>query len=1075
MHTTATKHLFALFCAACLFTFSPSAGSGALAQGVTSSSLSGAVRDAAGGPLPGANVVAVHEPTGTTYGTTTDPDGRYQIANMRTGGPYTVTASFIGFTPARETGINLTLGQTRELRFVLQESTVALGEVEVLGEASSVLNSERTGASTNIDEQTIERLPTISRSLADFARLTPQAASGLTNEQVSVGGRNNRYNNITIDGATLNDVFGLSDTGAPGGQAGAQPVSLDAIQEFNVDIAPYDVRYNGFTGGAINAITKSGTNRFSGTVRYLGRNESFVGGLPTAAGDVDTYPDFSEQFFVANLGGPILPGRLFFFANAEYQTESAPLDAGVLGSGSANVFPVPPDSLDRVAAVARDRYGYDPGGFDPLSQSTQNVKLLGKLDWNISPVHRANLRVNYVDADDDAGIARSRQNFDFSNRQYVFRSRTLSSVAELRSTFGANLFNEARLVYTRIRDSRDVEADPFPYVAIDVTEDETVYLGIDRFSQANALDQDIWELTNNLTYVAGAHTLTFGTSNQLYRFGNLFIQDYYGAYEFDSIDDFAAGDPRRFYFSYSRLDDPQPWAEFTALQFGVYAQDQFRVNPFLTVTAGLRLDAPVFPDEPLANAASAEAFGQNTSEIPGTNLLFSPRLGFNLDASRGARTTQLRGGTGIFSGKAPYVWVSNAYSNTGVDFARVDERNVGFFVPSADPDAILERARDLDIAQTSEINLVDPDFKFPQVWRSNLALDQQLPYGVIGTLEGIYSKAINDIVFENLNLVQRSTAFDGRPVYGTAGFTGATDRTLSGATARLDPRFTNAILMKNTDRGYEYSLTAMLRRQSPAGLDAMLAYTFSRATNVNNATSSRAISNWQYNENFDVNAPGLGTSDFEVRHRLLANLSYRLEYAGRFATTVGLVYDGRAGDPFSWIYNGNANADTRSDNDLVYVPSAAGEVVLTTDNWAALDAFIEDEPSLREARGEVVRRNAARAPWVNFVDLQLSQEVATVRGQRLEVTATLLNVLNFLKEDWGKVQYATNNAVRLFNFYGYVEQDDVGTVAGGRTLAAEDVGKPVIGFNAVEDREDLFSTAPLSSRWQLQLGVRYTF
>lgn len=1045
------------------------------AQGVTSAAMNGRVTDELGEPLPGANVVAVHEPTNTQYGTTTDTDGRYHIGQMRPGGPYTVTVSFIGFTPEREAEISLVLGQTRELSFALAEATAELGEVEVLGEASSVLNSERTGASTNIDQETIERLPTISRSLADFARLTPQAASGLTNEQVSVGGRNNRYNNITIDGATLNDVFGLSDTGAPGGQAGAQPISLDAIQEFNVDIAPYDVRYNGFTGGTINAITRSGSNRFSGSVRYLGRNESFVGGLPTPEGGIDTYPDFSEQFFVGSLGGPILRDRLFFFANAEYQTENAPLDAGIQGSGSANVFPVPADSLNRIINIARDRYGYDPGGFDPLSQRTENVKLLGKLDWNISPAHRANLRVNYVDADDDAGISRSQQNFDLSNRQYVFRSRTLSSVAELRSTFGSNLFNEGRLVYTRIRDNRDVQADPFPYVSIDVTADETVYLGIDRFSQANALDQDIWELTNNLTYVTGPHTLTFGTSNQLYRFSNLFIQDYYGAYEFDSIDDFAAGDPRRFYFSYSRLDERQPRAEFTALQLGIYAQDQYRVNPFLTVTAGLRLDAPVFPEDPLANPAAEEAFGQNTSEIPGTNLLFSPRLGFNWDASRGERTTQLRGGTGIFSGKAPYVWISNAYSNTGVDFARVDERDVGFFVPSADPSEILERARDLDIAQTSEINLVDPDFSFPQVWRTNLALDQRLAYGVIGTLEGIYTKAINDITFTNLNLVQQSTAFDGRPVYGSVGFTGSTSRTASGSTARLDSRFTNAILMQNTGQGYEYSLTAMLRRQSPTGLDATLAYTFSRATNVNNATSSRAISNWQYNENFDVNDPSLGTADFEVRHRILTNLSYRIEYAGRFATTVGVVYDGRSGEPFSWVYNGNANADTRFDNDLVYVPNEASEIVLVTDNWDALDAFIASEPSLSDARGDVVRRNTARAPRVNLLDLQVTQEIATVGGQRFELTANLLNVLNVLNEDWGEVQYALNNAVRLLNFYGYVEPDDVGTTVDGRTLTADDVGKPVIGFNAAEDREALFSTAPLSSRWQLQLGVRYVF
>ena len=1066
----------------------------AMAQGTTTASLTGTVTDAAGAPIPGANVVAVHQPSGTQYGAATQTDGRYSLRGLRVGGPYTVTARFVGYQAASVTGLQLTLGQAGTADFELSEDTAQIGEVTVVAAEDPILSGSRTGARTTVDEEQIERLPTINRSLADFARLTPQAATG-TNDAISVAGRNNRYNNIQIDGATLNDVFGLSATGAPGGQANAQPISLDAVETFNVDIAPFDVRYNGFTGAQINAVTKSGTNNFSGSVRYLGRNEAFVGGLPVPGQtDVtDDYPEFSNQFFVGTFGGPIIQDKLFFFANAEVQTVTTPLDAGILGSSSSNIFPIAADSLQRIIDISRDVYDYDPGTFDPFSANTDNLKLLGKLDWNVSDANRASFRVNYVDATDETGIGRNTRSFDLSNRQYDFASNTLSSVAELRSTLNPTAYNEARLVYTRIRDSRDVQSDPFPQVSINVTSPTgtpgqvnsgTVSLGIDRFSQANALNQDIVEFTDNLTLSRGAHTVTLGTSNQYYRFSNLFIQDFYGAYQFDSIDDFAAGTPSRFNLSYSLLDDAQPRAEFSALQFGLYAQDEFQVSPTLNLTGGLRVDLPVFLDTPLDNPASTAAFGLSTTDVPNGQFLLSPRVGFNY-ATDEMRSTQIRGGTGIFSGRAPFVWVSNIYSNTGVDFARVDTRSAGFFVPSSDPAAQTEAAQNLPTGQTSEINLLTEDFKFPQVWRSNLALDQRLPGGVVATFEGLYSQNINDVAFRNLNFNQTATAFDGRPIFGGADFNSGRftpGRVLFSGPSTVDSRFTNAILLENTSEGYEYFLTAALRKRSE-GLDAGLSYTYGRATNVNNGSSSRAISNFQFNENFDPNAQEVGTADYEVRHRVLGNVAYRLAYADRFATTIGLVYDGRAGEPFSWIYAGNANSDTQSFNDLLFIPETADDVVLVTNNYPALDAFIESEPSLADNRGTVAERNSARSNWRNILDLQLTQQIETVRGQKVELTANLLNVLNLLNSEWGQVLFPNFNNYTLLDFYGYAGQDDVGQTVNGVTITAADVGKPVVGFNELDDengdgevdREDLFSRSSLASRWQLQLGVRYTF
>ncbi|OZC04777.1 TonB-dependent receptor [Rubricoccus marinus] len=1068
----------------------------AFAQGTTSAAMSGTITDANGDPIPGANVVAVHEPSGTRYGGATRIDGQYNLRGLRVGGPYTVTATFVGYTDVTQTGIQTTLGQSLTLDFVLREDIGELGSIEVTAEEDAVLSASRTGARTVIGREEIDQTPTISRSLADIARLTPQAGGG-SSDQTTVAGRNNRYNNIQIDGATLNDVFGLSGTGAPGGQAGAQPISLDAIEAFNVDIAPYDVRYSGFTGGLINAITRSGTNEFSGSVRYLGRNQDLAGALPVRQSD-GTFTDqrlgdFTDQYFVGTLGGPIVRDKVFFFANVEYQDQATPLNAGVIGSGAATIFQLPTSALDSIRTIAQDRYNYDAGTTDAFTDGTSNIKLLGKLDWVLNDANRLSLRASYVDAQDDAGISRSVNNFDFSNRLYQFNSNTLSTVAELRSQLGNSAFNEARLVYTGVRDSRDVQAQPFPYVQIvDQRGGETsnVYLGIDRFSQANSLDQDLIEFTNNLTLYKGDHTVTLGTSNQFFRFNNLFIQDFYGGYVFDSIEDFASGDPSRYYLSTSLLDDPQPRAEFSAAQLGAYVQDEFQATPLLRLTGGLRVDLPVFPSDPLNNPASEEAFGLRTDEVPSGNFLFSPRLGFNYAVNE-ARSTQLRGGTGLFAGRTPYVWISNQYSNTGVDFARIDVRNPDIeFNPSADPESQAETAAQLPTGQTAEINLTDEDFKFPQVWRTNLAIDQQLAGGFVATVEGIYSKAINDIDYTNLNIIQTGTSFEGRPIYGDAAFAGSTSRTLNGSTNRDDDRFTNALLLRNTSEGYEYNVTGQLRRDALndgtvlGGLSGSLSYTYGRATSVNNGTSSRAISNWQFNENFDVNNAEVGTADFEVRHRVLGTMFYRAEYGGRFASSFGLILDSRAGNPFSWIYAGNANGDTQSFNDLVYIPASEDDIILTTGNYSDLDAFIQSEPSLADNRGTVAERNTARTPWQNLLDLQFTQEIQTVQGQKVELTANLLNVLNLLNNDWGRVYFRSNDNQTLLNFYGYVDADDVGTTIAGQTIAAGDVGKPVVGYapntrdnngDGEVDRTDIFSSTALSSRWQLQLGIRYTF
>ncbi len=1075
----------------------------AAAQGTTAS-LEGSVVDEAGDPIPGANVVAVHEPTGTQYGAATNPEGRYRILNMRVGGPYTVTVSFVGYRTEQETGLRLQLDTERALDFELADQARELGAVEVIAERNAVISPNRTGTATNVSEEQIESLPTISRSLSDFARLVPQASG--SGGSSSLAGRNDRYNSIQIDGATLDDVFGLGDA-TPGSQAGAQPISLDAIQEFNVNIAPYDVRQSGFTGGQINAITKSGTNQFEGSVRLRRGSESFTGDL----NDIGT-GEFDQNLIVGTLGGPIIQDKLFFFVNAELKRENSPLDTRVgAGLEGTNVFDVDRATFDEIAGIAESVYGYDVGGIDPFDQRQDDEKFLAKLDWNISQDHRLTLRHNYVNARDDDGIGRGDEEFGFANRQYVFRSTQNSTTAQLNSTLSPNAYNEARLVYTRIRDQRDAEDALFPEIEFDLGGDREIFAGIDRFSQANRLDQDLVEIANDFTYIAGDHTLTVGLEGKGFRFSNLFIQDFAGNYVFESFtyedadgedvtvsaaEAFRRGQPTRYRYSYATPEagSDRPVAEFTAYQLGAYLQDEWQLGEDFRLTAGLRLDVPVLPQDPTFNRTAFEAFGRSTANVASGNPLFSPRLGFNYARDffgEDVWETQIRGGLGIFSGDPPFVWISNQYSNTGADLFRIDQSFTpaeaftdedGNYDPGArfTPTTLGERPTEqprpgqdnvLSPIQTTEINLIADDFDYPQTFRTNLAVDQELPRGFVATLEGLYSKTANDVTFRNINIVQTGTSRYGRPLYG----------------GQVSEQFTNAILLENTSEGYEYSLTGQLqRRVSTEGLGGSVSYTYSHAESVNNGTSSRAISNWQFNENLDVNNPRLGTADFEVRHRFLGTLNYRLEWSDlvgadgeRLTTNFGIVYEGRSGEPFSWIYNGNANSDTQSQNDLVFVPETERDVILESDNWELMNAFIESEPALDEARGTVIERNTARAPWQNQIDLRLAQQIETFSGQRVEVSVDLENFLNVLHDDWGRIRRTSFNNEVAWDFEGYVEEGDVGSAVGERVLTEDDIGKPRISFNEQTAREalsgELIGTDDIFSRWRLRLGVRYTF
>jgi hypothetical protein len=1042
-------------------------------QGATTASMSGVVTDGKGEALPGATVLAIHTPTNTQYGVGTNADGRYNIQGMRVGGPYTIRVSFVGYQDITKTGIVLALGETLRLDIPLSASATELGNVVVTGRPDPVINAGRTGAETNVSRAQINTLPTLSRNLTDFTRLTPQAGGGGSS---SFGGANNRYNNITIDGAVNNDVFGLAGSGTPGGQAGTNPIALDAIDQIQVVLAPYDVTLGSFTGAGVNAITRSGTNDISASIYGFGRNQNTIGKSVTDGSKAGDFYNYTTGFRV---GGPIVKDKVFFFLNGEIARVNTPL--GFVPGNADSRASV--DGLNRIAAAANTPlYGnYIVGSYgSDLTRRTESNKIFGRLDFNLSENNTLTLRHNFVQAFDD-NITRSANAVRFANNGYRFNNTTNTTVAELNSRFAGGFSNKLILTYSRIRDTRDVMGAPGP--AYQITDNNITYnLGQERSSVANQLDQDIVEITDNLTKSYGKHTLTLGTHNEGYKFRNLFINNGAGYYTFTSINSFVAGQASGVQASYATADGGE--ARFKAAQLGFYVQDEYTPVENLRLTLGMRIDVPVFADKPGNNEGVPSRFGgqYNTSNTPNGQVLYSPRIGFNWDVNNDSKV-QVRGGTGIFSGRVPFVWLSNSYTNSGLIQGSVNQSSNTVFLPYIRLNTA-QIATDYTNAPQAQINLVSDNFKLPQVWRSNLAVDFRLPGDIVATLEGIYSKTLNDIYYKDLNLaapIGRLAGPDQRPVY---------DPGNSGANRRIDQRYTNVYLLDNTSRGYRYNATFQLQKRFAGGLNTTAAYTYGEAKEINSGSSSTASSNFGFNQvAFDPNNPELGYSRNDQRHRVIASAGYTFRYAhDAMATTITMFYEGLSGQPLTYIYgNGrDVNNDGNTSNDLFYVPTDVrdvNQIRLTqtprtaatpttpqgpadtrsiTDIQNQLDAFIENDPYLRSHRGQVVERFAARLPWTHQIDIRVAQDFNFMAGGKkntLQITFDIQNLGNLLNTNWGRQYTVANNAVEL--------------------LRAESTGanvQPTFSFPAnFATTNRSYDFAPFLSRWQGQLGVRYSF
>jgi hypothetical protein len=1084
---------------------------GVQAQGVTTASISGIVVDTKGEPLPGANVVAIHLPSGTEYGASTLASGRFNLPAVRIGGPYRIAVTFVGYETYTVEDVNLSLGQNFDFRAVLIESGTELAEIVVT--TTSIFNADRTGASTNISSRRLQTMPTLNRSFTDMTRLTPQASG------TSFAGRNNLYNNLSIDGSILNNSFGLASL--PGGQTNSQPISLDALEEITVNVAPYDVRQGGFTGAGINAVTRSGTNEFSGSAYYFTRNENSVGSK--VANEEFSTPTFTNDQYGLRIGGPIIKNKLFFFLSGELERRADPIGQFTAKESSTESGArLTRTEMDAIQQFLSSAYGYEAGPYQGYDMLTESDKITARIDYNINKNHKISFRYNYLKSIRDTPMSNSgsqggRQNsqnsLPFRSANYIINNNFNSFVAELNSIIGKNS-NNLVIGWTGFRDFRSSPGGVFPYVDIENGNNQNVTsFGYELFSANNKLDQDVFQISDNFSIYLPKHTITIGTANEFYSFANGFMPNFYSRYRFRNYNEFfnsapagteipvltpdgsggftvsqgtsdGTGRPTLFNYRYSAVDGVEvPLAEMKAAQIGFYVQDEWTASDRLKLTAGLRIDIPYFPiDLPknptLDTVLFTNAEKIDVSRLPDAKVLFSPRVGFNWDV-KGDKSAQVRGGTGVFTGRIPFVWMSNQASNNGVLFGVVEEQGTSSAPTLADrpfdPDPTAYRPGTVTLPPTIQIAATDPNFKFPQVWRSNLALDYKLPYDVVMTLEGIFTKDINAVYHRNANLTAPVGiwAGDGRVRYaGTDPGTRAVRYT--DASNNVTFQVSDAIVLDNTNKGWSASLSALFRKDWNKDFSATVGYNYGPSYDLTSNPGSIAFSAWSGNQVVgDPNQPVVSYSSNQQLHRLIASASFRKEYASHFATSITLFYEARSGQPFSYIYSGDMNGDRVNGNDLIYIPRNKDEILLASENandtrtideiWNQLDAYISQDKYLSEHRGQYAARNGAETPWSAQLDIRILQDFyINVNGKRntLQVTFDIFNFGNMLNPDWGVIQTPIRN--QLLTFIGQESSS----------------GRPVFSFplNGGQPLNESFrNSLTLNSVWQAQLGIRYIF
>jgi hypothetical protein len=1045
---------------------------------VTTATLSGFIKDSKGAGIGSATVTVEYPDAGIKHVLTTNSEGRFTLPNLRVGGPYKVTVDHVGYHSSGSDDLFLELGLNNTIEVSMVEKSTELSGVTVTATGAKIFDNKRTGASTNISRSLIRDLPTISRSADDYIRLTPSASP--TYNGMSFAGRNGQYNNFSLDGAVFNNPFGL-DAPTPGGQTNAQPISLDAIDQIQVNLAPYDVTQAGFTGAGVNTVTKSGNNNFAGTAYVFYRNESFTGKKVNKSKLV--VPDLNQLQTGFTLGGAIKKNKLFYFVSIETEQRqdeaSSYVPQNSSNVGKTNTARVLEADMQAVSDILKQRFQYETGPYQGYTHDQTNYKWLAKLDWNINSVHKLSFTYNGLDAKKDkpahpSAIRRRGPDFttlQFQNSGYEIVNKLNSFGAELKSNFGSNSANKLRVVYTTFRDKRNPFSEPFP--VINITKAGTMYIvaGHEPFSIHNRLNQDAFQITNDFNLYKGKHNFTFGASYESFKFGNSFNLTGYAATLFSDADiqTFKDSVPvgGAYVFGAYPLDvdvataraaaaaDQWTWYYLTVGQVAAYAQDEIQVNDKFRLTLGLRMDMPVYLEDkfefiPAGGTSSSPTLQNNdplvlfdedgkpitngkdkdldNTRLPTKSPLISPRVGFNWDVN-GDKTLQVRGGSGLFTGRFPFVWLGNHIGNPFSFFYCV----------------------------------TDKDFQWPQVWRTNIGADVKLKSGTILTADVAYTKDVNAMMVRNYKLgtptgTLNSGIGDSRKVY-----------------LPTDQGANNTYVFTNTDKGYQFNISLQAQQSFPKGLFLMAAY------NYNIAKDASSISAEISSDAFDRN-PILNNANEAIESHSLYGNMHRFFVAGSkkwlygggmWGTTVSLFSSWTSGNRFAYVYGGDINNDGTASNDLLYVPTDSeidamvftpltdvlGNVQSPATQKAAYKAFIAQDEYLSGKRGQYTEKYGAEQPWYSQLDLRILQDLYTTPGKKrntLQFSIDLINFGNLISSEWGVREYATTS--------GYYQPISV----------AYNGNSPTYQFDP--SLTSTFQASPdLPSRWQMQLGLRYIF
>jgi hypothetical protein len=1036
-----TRFVFSLFAVCALATV-------VNAQGVTTGSLSGKVVNTQNQAVSGASVIAIHLPSGTSYETTTRGDGRFSIPGMRVGGPYSVTISFSGagssaFAPETQEDIQVILGGAANVEFIVKPIAVT-ETVTVTAKSDTVFNSERTGSATSVSRETIAALPTISNRLDAIVRLAPEARG------YSVGGADSRMNNITVDGSYFNNSFGLGN--APGERTNVAPISMEAVEQVQVSIAPYDVRQGNFVGAGINSVTRSGTNKFAGSGFYQLRDNSMVGKeAKTAVVNPGTF-DFKNGG--AWVSGPVFENRLFFFASMEGEKFIQPGTTFRANKGGetvgGSVTRVLESDLNTLSTFLKSNFQYETGPYQDYEFATPGRRGLLKLDYNLNNRNKLTFRYNQLDSDTDVLMSNS-SSLGFGNRRtstfglnykasnYTILENIKSGIGELNTVLGTRLANSLIGGYSQSDESRGDIGKLFPMV--DVLQTGAVYtaFGSEPFTPNNELRYKTFQLQDSLTRFSERHSITVGSSFEKYHSENVFFPGKQSAYVYNSLSDFYAdandflANPRRtttafapsfFQVRYNNIPGQEkPIQPLDVIYAGAYAQDEWTLADNVKVVAGIRVDVASFGKTGIANAeadamtfrdASGASVHYASANLPDASPLWSPRVGFNWDVAKN-RNTQIRGGTGVFTGKPPFVWISNQIGNTGVQTGFEDCRaslgcNTALRPFNPNPDAYKPTTVTGAPAASYNLAITDNNFRFPQVWRTNFGIDQRLPWGIVGTGEVLINRDVNGAYYINANLPAAQTAFTGA------------DTRPRWTTSRINAKVTDATVLQTNSTGKAWNVSGSAKKAFRNGF-LQAAYNYGESKN---AIDPGSIANGSYfgNQQFgDPNNPAVGFSQYSPGHRFFINANWRREYFDFGATAFSLFWEARTIANVSYIYSGDLNGDGGASNDLIYIPRNVGEMNFTAipgtvpfspeQQAAAWEAFIAQDAYLSKHRGEYAERNAAFLPLLKRMDLSVSQDIfRTIRGtrQRFQVRADIINFGNLLNKNWGVSQRLISNS-----------------------------------------------------------------